>query len=335
MAASLHAQILTDGSVGVTTAVPFLTISPDSRAGGMGDLGIASSPDINSQAHNLSKYAFTKSSGGVSLSYSPWLKNISNDMSLAYLAGYYKINDKQGISASIRYFTLGDFKLTNDNNIPIGEENPYEFAFDVGYYMLLSEHFSGGIALRYIRSSAGLSVENSYPGNAFSTDIGFYYNTNSENIKYGENFSVGMSISNIGSKISYSNGASSHYLPSNIGIGTNYACNFGSLNHLSIGLEFNKLLISNTKNDISIFKEITTSIGTEYVYNEQFAMRAGYFYESPEAGNKQHITIGAGVAIGSLNLDFSYLVAIKENNPLANTLRFTLAFDFGSLKNKA
>ncbi|MFV0344816.1 MAG: type IX secretion system outer membrane channel protein PorV [Bacteroidales bacterium] len=327
--------IATDGSNRATTAVPFLSIAPDSRSGGMGDLGVATSPDVNSQAHNVAKYAFMKSVGGVSFSYSPWLRNISDDTNITYLAGYKKINDKQGISAALRYFTLGDIKLTNNDNVPMGTENLYEFSIDLGYYMQLSEHFAGGVALRYIRSSSGTSDQNVYPGNAFASDIGFYYKTSKETRDSDETFSAGISLSNIGSKISYDNGVNKHNLPTNLGLGANYGYEFNTVNNISVGLEFNKLMASDIDQDISIIKEITTSLGAEYTYNKHLAIRAGYFYESPEAGNKQYMTLGAGIAVGGFNLDFSYLVALTENSPLANTLRFTLAFDFGSLKSRA
>lgn len=364
----------TSGANVVSTAVPFLTIAPDSRAGAMGDAGVATSPDMNSQHWNPAKYAFIESDMGVALSYSPWLRNLVDDINLAYLAGFKRIDEQQVVSASLRYFSLGSITFRNGYGDLIGQQNPNEFAFDVAYSRLLSEKFSGSVALRYIRSdlTGGISSESSvetHAGNSFAADIAFYYRNEMRRNRKNSVFSAGINISNIGSKISYTDGDTKDFIPANLRLGTAYEIEMDDYNSISFALDFNKLLVptpntrSVTGEDgvivdpeydadkstiggvISSFtdapgglkeelKEITVSLGVEYWYQKQFALRAGYFHENEEKGNRKYFTAGAGFKLNVFTLDFSYLLPTQRNHPLENTLRFSLAFDFDQLSNK-
>jgi len=348
----------------VTTAVPFLRISPDARAGGMGDLGVATSPDANSQFYNLAKYPFSTSKGSIALTYTPWLKDLGlNDVYLATLAGYYKLDDVQAISGSLRYFSLGNIQFTDNFGNDLNSFRPREFAIDGGYSRILSEHLSLGVALRYINSNlAGGQAINgvSYKaGSAVAGDVGLFYTTNPDQSS-GWNF--GLALTNLGSKIGYTTDATQKdFIPANFAIGANYSKSFQEVHKISFGLDIHKLLVPtppalgdsaglakyhNTGVVESWFsswadapggfseelKEFYFSVGAEYTYNNQFSVRTGYFYENPTKGNRQYFTMGAGVKYNIFGLNFSYLIPSGSGvnrNPLSNTLRFSLIFDLG------
>lgn len=366
-------QSSTSGANVVSTAVPFLTIAPDSRAGAMGDAGVATSPDMNSQHWNPAKYAFIESDLGVALSYSPWLRNLVDDINLAYLSAFKRIDEQQVVSASLRYFSLGGITFRNEYGELQGQQNPNEFAFDVAYSRLLSEKFSGSVALRYIRSdlTGGMPVGGveSHAGNSFAADIAFYYRDEMRHNRKNSVFSAGVNISNIGSKISYTDGETKDFIPANLRLGTSYEMELDDYNSLNFALDLNKLLVPTPDTEsltdengvivgggfsedksviggiISSFsdapggfkeelQEITVSLGVEYWYQKQFALRAGYFHENENKGNRKYFTAGAGFKLNVFTLDFSYLFPTQRNHPLENTLRFSLAFDFDQLSSK-
>lgn len=351
----------TTGANTITSGVPFLTIAPDSRAGAMGDVGAATSPDVNSQHWNAAKYAFTESEMGIALSYTPWLRNLVSDINLAYLVGYKKLDDRQTISSSLRYFTLGDIQFMDKNGYATGNQSPNEFAIDMGYTRLLSEKFSGAVALRYIRSdlTGGQTVNDveTHAGNSFAADVSFYYQNQFRMNRKNSTIAAGINISNIGSKISYTDGETKDFIPTNLKLGVSYKTEMDRYNTITFAFDVNKLLIPTPDTtDVDIFagsgsskspiagifssfadapggmkeelRELTFSVGSEYWYNKQFAIRAGYFYEDPTKGNRKYFTAGAGLKMNVFALDFSYLLPVAQNNPLANTLRFTLSFDF-------
>ncbi len=351
----------TTGANTITTGVPFLSIAPDSRAGAMGDAGVATSPDVNSQHWNPAKYAFAESEMGIGLSYTPWLRNLVSDINLAYLVGYKRLDDQQTMSASLRYFSLGDISFMSEYGDPTGQQSPNEFAFDIGYTRLLSDNFSGAVALRYIRSdlTGGQLVHGAetHAGNSFAADVAFYFQKEIRVNRKNSIFSSGINISNIGSKISYTDGETKDFIPTNLKLGVAYKTEIDRYNTITIAFDANKLLVptpdttdvdiitglGSSKSPIAgIFtsftdapggmseelKEINLSAGVEYWYNNQFAIRAGYFYEDVNKGNRKFFTAGAGLKMNVFALDFSYLLPVAQNNPLANTLRFTLSFDF-------
>lgn len=373
----------------ITTAVPFLLIGPDSRSGAMGDAGVAISPDVNAQHWNASKLAFTEKEMAVSLSYSPWLRQLVDDMQLAYLAGYMKLNKTSTLGASLRYFSLGDILFTDDRGEAIRPFRPAEFALDVSYSLQLSSRFSGGLTARWINSNltggVGVGGADSKAANAFAVDLSAYYRN--EDFSLGDKdgtLAFGLSISNIGNKISYSNTAQRDFLPTNLRLGGAMKLDLDEFNSVAIVYDANKLLVpspalydQNTgevlagrDDDVGVaagifgsftdapgrplreedgtvivengqakiesgsvlqeeLREINHSIGLEYWYAEQFAVRGGYFHEHPTKGNRQFFTIGAGFRYNVFGLDLSYLIPTEQRNPLANTLRFTLrvAFD--------
>lgn len=362
----------------VQTGVNSLGIAPDARGASMGDLGAATDPDANSQYWNPSKYAFAYSQGAVSLSYTPWLRKLVNDIFLANLAGYWKLgsDDNQAISASLRYFSLGEV-TTNGPGGEAGQTlNPYEMSIDVGYSRKLSEKFSMGVVFRYIYSDLGFS--DSYAGDqstgasAFSADISGYYTTYPIIGRNECQWSWGWNISNIGTKVSYNNGENPAFLPTNLRLGTSFTFPLADYHNLSLNLDLNKLLVptrprrkdyaDDTDGEIAyidalenwenmspitgIFKsfsdapggfkeelkEITYSLGAEYSYNQQFFLRAGYFYQNESKGNLQYFGIGAGFALNVLRLDASYMLATAQTSPLDQTLRFTLTFDMDGLR---
>ncbi len=373
----------------ITTAVPFLLISPDSRSGSMGDAGVAVSPDANAQHWNSAKLAFSEEEMAVSLSYSPWLRQLVDDMSLVYLSWYKKVSKTSAVGASLRYFTLGDITFTDNNGQVIRPFRPAEFALDVSYSLQLSDKFSGGITARWINSNltGGVNVggSDSKAANAFAVDIaGFYKN---DDISFGDKdgeLAFGMVISNIGNKISYTNTAQRDFLPTNLRLGTAITIDLDQYNSISFAYDANKLLVPTppiynptdgtqiiagrdpdvgvaagmfgsftdapgspvydeqgnfeivdgelTVKDGSVFREelreINHSVGMEYWYADQFAVRGGYFYEHPTKGNRQYFTVGAGFRYNVFGLDLSYLIATTQRNPLANTIRFTLSLRF-------
>lgn len=358
----------TTGANTILTGVPFLTIAPDSRAGAMGDAGVASTPDMNSQHWNPAKYAFIDSEMGVALSYTPWLRNLVDDINLAYLVGYKRLDDLQTISASLRYFSLGDISFMSDYGDFQGQQSPNEFAIDVAYTRLLSDHFSGSVAMRYIRSDlTGGQLVNGVPstaGNSYAADIAFYYQNEMRVNRKESVFSAGINISNIGSKISYTDGQTKDFIPTNLKLGVGYQTEMDQYNTIGFYFDINKLLVptpstdsvdiveggfSDDKSVISgIFssfgdapgglkeelQEISYAVGAEYWYNKQFALRVGYFYENENKGNRKFMTAGAGLRLNVFALDFSYLIPTVRNHPLENTLRFTLSFDFESFNNQ-
>jgi hypothetical protein len=364
--ANAQKKTSTTGANTITTGVPFLTIAPDSRAGAMGDAGVATSPDANSQHWNPAKYAFTESEMGIALSYTPWLRNLVSDINLAYLAGFKRLDDRQTVSASLRYFSLGDISFMSEYGDPTGQQSPNEFAIDMGYTRLLSDNFSGSVAIRYIRSdlTGGQTVGGveSHAANDFAADVAFYYQNQIRMNRKNSTIAAGINISNIGGKISYTDGETKDFIPTNLKLGVSYKTELDRYNTITFAFDANKLLVptpdttktgdiltglGSSKSVVSgIFssfsdapggmkeelKEITFSVGAEYWYNKQFALRAGYFYEDPTKGNRKFFTAGAGLKMNVFALDFSYLLPVAQNNPLANTLRFTLSFDFEAFK---
>ncbi|WP_462249948.1 type IX secretion system outer membrane channel protein PorV [Ferruginibacter sp.] len=345
----------------VTSAVPFLRISPNIRSAGMGDAGIATSADVNSGALNLAKLPFSTSKGGVGVTYTPWLRDLSvPDVFLASLAGYYKLDDLQTVSASLRYCNLGSVEFTNDQAQYLLTYRPREFAFDAGYSRKLSAKNGIGIALRYINSNlAGTVGSTNYKSaSAVAGDIHFYHTGTKEN---GEGFSWGAALSNLGSKISYTSDANSKdFIPANLGLGAAYTKVIDEDNKITFAVDLNKLLVPTppaTGDSAGIAKyrtqgvvsswfksfgdapgkgseeiqEINASLGLEYWYNNQFAFRAGYFYENPNKGNRKYLTVGAGLKYNVFGIDFSYIFPSgsgTNRNPLSNTYRFGLVFDF-------
>lgn len=352
----------------ITTGVTSLSITPDARGASMGDLGAATEPDVNSQFWNPSKYAFAYSRAGVSLSYTPWLRKIVNDIYLANLSGYYKVggNDNQAVSASLRYFSLGEVMATDGEGAMLSTINPFEMSVDLGYSRKLSEKFSMGVALRYIYSDLGYSDMNTgdqtSSASAFAADISGYYTTFPVIGRNECQWSLGFNLSNIGSKVSYNKGNDPAYLPANLKIGTAFTFPLADYNNLTLALDANKMLVPakprladyedalayddalqewKDKSSISgIFdsfsdnfaKRITYSVGAEYAYNQQFFLRGGYYYESKYAGNRQYFGLGAGFSLNVLKIDASYMIATAQNSPLDQTLRFTLSFDMDGIK---
>ena len=363
----------------IQTGVTSLGIAPDARGASMGDLGAATDPDCNSQFWNPSKYAFAYSQGGVALSYTPWLRKLVNDIFLANLAGYWKIGsqDNQALSASLRYFSLGEVTSTNGGDDITQSLNPYEMSFDVGYSRKLSEKFSMGVVFRYIYSDLGFS--DSYAGDqstgasAFSADIAGYYTTYPMIGRNECQWSWGWNISNIGTKVAYNNGKNPAFLPTNLRLGTSFTFPLADYHTLAINLDLNKLLVParprqadydvNTPEgqaeyidaltkweDMSPFtgifksfsdapggmkeefREITWSLGAEYSSNQQFFLRAGYFYANEFKGNRQYFAAGAGFSLNVVRLDASYMLATAQSSPLDQTLRFTLTFDMDGLR---
>jgi hypothetical protein len=345
----------------VTSAVPFLRITPDARSGGMGDVGIATSPDANSNFSNLAKTPFNKSKFGVALNYVPWLRDLAvNDVYLASLAGFYKVDDNSAITASLRYFSLGSIEFTDFSGSYLSTYRPREFAFDLGYSRKLSAKGSLGLAIRYINSSLAKGDYNgeSYKAaSAVAADLHYYHHGAKEN---GQGFNWGITLSNLGSKISYTGKADQKdYIPANLGIGGAYTKVFDEDNKITFALDLHKLMVP-TPGDTSAaalakyrsqsipsswiksfgdapdgineeIEEINASLGLEYWYNNQFAFRAGYFYENPAKGNRKFFSVGAGLKYSVFGLNFAYLFPSGSGttrNPLSNTYRFGLVFDF-------
>ena len=345
----------------ITTAVPFLRISPDARAGAMGDMGIATSPDANSSFWNQAKIPFNLTKSAISLNYTPWLQSIGlNDVYLASISGYTKLDELQAVSASLRYFNLGNIQFTDNQGNELQTGRPREFAFDLGYSRKLSDNLGLGIALRYINSNlaSGQNVNGSTykTGNSVAGDISLFHDGSAGNTKSGLNW--GIALSNLGSKISYTNNASQKdYIPANMGLGIAYNKVFDESNKITFGLDINKLLVPTppsstdsaglasyySKSVVSSWfssfggapfsekvKEFQISAGAEYTYNDQFAFRTGYFYENPLKGNRQYFTVGAGLNYSWFGINLSYLIpsgAGTTRNPLSNTLRFGFIFN--------
>ncbi len=363
---SAEAQSATNDISVVTTAVPFLRISPDARSGGMGDVGIATAPDAYSGFWNLGKIPFATSKTTAGATYTPWLTDLGlNDVYLLTLAGYHQLDELQALSLGVRYFSLGSIQFTDALGNPLNNFRPREFAIDGGYSRKLSEKDGLGIALRYISSDlAGGTVNGiSYKkGTSVAGDLHYFHNGLNEN---GDGINWGATLSNLGAKISYTSDASQKdFIPANLGLGAAYTKVFDADNKLSFALDLNKLLVPTppdvgdsaglvdyrSKGVVSSWlssfgdapgggseelKEVTASIGAEFWYKNQFAFRAGYFYESPQKGNRKYFTLGAGLNYNMFGLNFSYLLPSGNGinrNPLSNTLRFTLSFDFDDAK---
>ena len=357
----------------VTTAVPFLRISPDARAGGMGDMGVATAPDANSSFYNISKTIFNPSKGGVAVTYTPWLKDLGlNDVYMATLAGYYKFADDQAISGGLRYFSLGNIQFTDAAGNNLNTFRPREFAFDLGYSRKLSEKFGVGLGLKYIYSNLAGNVpttgQSFKAGTTVAGDISAFYNNQNE---AGQGLAAGLSLSNLGGKIAYtSNADQKDFIPANLSLGTMYTKVMDESNKLAFGIEVNKLLVPTPPVDANgnitdstalvnyrsksvvgswfrsfgdapggfkeELKEFQVSIGAEYSYNNQFSVRAGYFYEDKTKGNRKYFTMGVGVKYNIFGLNFSYLLPSgsgTNRNPLSNTLRFSLLFDLDGASN--
>ena len=357
-------------------AVISQTIAPDARSAGMGDIGAATDPDFNSQYWNPAKYPFCISKAGVSLNYTPWLRQLVNDIDLAYLSGYYRIGDYAAISGSLRYFSLGEVytDYENENAMTV---KPYEMSLDVGASLMLSENFSIAAALRWLYSDLRYDyTEDASPASAFAADLACYYQ-NYLNIGQREcQLGLGMNISNVGSKITYFGDDRSQFLPANLRLGASLMIPVDEYNRFTIAADANKLLVpmaptedmwkandpDGTKygsleayaqekyNDISsisgIFKsfsdapggfkeeldEVQWSVGAEYVYHDQFSLRAGYHHESENKGNRTYFTVGGGFRMNVFSLDVGYVIATAKSNPLDQTLRFTLSFDMDGIK---
>ena len=345
----------------IITAVPSLSIAPDARGGGMGDIGAATDADVNSQYWNPSKYVFMDSEVGFSLSYTPWLRQLVTDIDLAYLAGYWKFNENQAVSASLRYFSLGDIQLMNELGIHVTDAHPNEFTFDGAYSLLLSEKLSGSVALRLIYSDLNNGINfgggsDMYPGLAVAADVSAYYKQPMEFPTGKGNLSFGMNISNIGSKISYDEFETSNFIPTNLRLGTSFNYPIDDYQKISINADVNKLLVptpdgtsdfNNMSPITGIFRsfndapggfseemrEIMWSLGAEYAYNNQFFVRGGYYNESQYKGNRKYFTAGAGFKLNVFQLDAAYVISTSQSNPLDQTLRFSLSFDLFGLKN--
>ena len=356
----------------VNYAVVSQTIAPDARGGGLGDVGAATDPDVNSQYWNPAKYPFCISRAGVALNFTPWLRSLVNDMNLAYLAGYYRIGDHSAVSSSLRYFNLGKV-YTSYEGAESGEGttiNPYEMSLDVAYSLMLSETFSLSAALRWIYSDMRFDErEDNSPASAFAADIAAYYQ-NYINIGQREcQLGIGLNISNIGSKIKFSGNEYSEFLPANLRLGASLMIPIDEYNRLTIAADANKLLVPTVPkqeegednseyedrvhreyNDISairgVFKsfgdapggfkeelqEIYYGVGAEYTYNDKFSLRAGYHHEAENKGNRKYFTVGAGFKMSVFQLDAGYVVATAKSNPLDQTLRFSLTFDMDGIK---
>ncbi len=359
-----------------TTAVPFLTIAPDARSGGMGDAGVSSSPDVYSLYWNPAKYAFEDKDFGVGIGYVPWLRGLVNDIGLASITGFKKFGDRQAIALSLRYFSMGDVMFTNDQGVELGEVKPNEWAIDATYARKFSPSFSGAVAGRFIYSNLVpvKYIEDVRPGTSVAADVSLYYHKELE-IKglTSSLFCFGLDISNIGSKISYkSSSITSDFIPTNLRLGPSFTMDVDEYNRLTLMVDFNKLLVptppiyatdtlGNPLNGVIAkgknpnvspitgmiqsfydapgglkqeLAEWTISPAIEYWYNKLFSLRAGYFYENVTEGDRKFFTIGAGLRYNVFGLDFSYLIPVKNNNPLQNTMQFTLVFDFDKAENK-
>ncbi|MBX7140610.1 MAG: type IX secretion system outer membrane channel protein PorV [Chitinophagales bacterium] len=346
----------------INTAVPFLRIAPDARAGAMGDAGLALTPDANSIFWNTAKIAFSEKQTAAAVTYTPWLRELVNDIYLASLGGYYKFNESQGLTFGLRYFSLGSITFTDASGNTLGDFNPREFCVDAGYSRKLSQYFSTGLNLGYVYSNLaqGYSVNNVpiKAGQAVKADISFFFH---HPAKFGKKikgeYNIGTSIANIGNKITYTESAENKdFLPTNLGLGGGISFEFDEYNKLTIDMDFNKLLVptpdssGDYKNKSTIegifssftdapggfqeeMREITISSGAEYWYKDLFSVRGGYFYENKYKGGRQFLTAGLGIKYNVFGLDFSYLIPTSsQKNPLDNTLRFTLYFNFDQLK---
>jgi hypothetical protein len=358
----------------ITTAVPFLNFAPDSRHSGMGDVGVATTPDANSGHWNSGKLAFIKDDLGFSLSYSPWLGNLVNDMSLSYLTGFKRIDENSAFAFDLRYFNMGDIQLTDGMGNTLGEFNPRDIAIGGTYSRKLSQNLGLGISARFIHSNLSGNLSSAggaeaRAGISVGADIGLYYQKPIFIGSKDGTWSWGMAITNIGPKITYNSAEDLDFIPTNFRIGTAYSINLDPLNSLTFALDFNKLMVPTpplyaTNEDGTLktdengnliieagrdpnralisgmfgsfsdapdgfseeLREFTISFGVEYMYNQKFALRTGYFYENPSKGGRRYFTMGLGIDLEKVGFDFSYLVPQVQNHPLAETLRFSLLY---------
>ncbi len=354
----------------VNSSVTSQTIAPDARAAGMGDVGAATDADVNSQYWNPAKYPFAISRAGVALNYTPWLRQLVNDMDVAYLAGYYRIGDYSAVSASMRYFSMGEVYMdghTDDNSMTI---SPYEMSLDVAYSLMLSEKFSIAAGVRWIYSDLTFNFsDDTAPGSAFAADLAAYYQ---DYLNIGQRecqLGLGLNISNVGSKITFGGDDHSYFIPTNLRLGASLKIPVDEYNRVTIAADANKLLVPtypkqrdgestedyqrrmedeywNVSSISGIFKsfsdapngfseelqEVNWSVGAEYEYNDKFFLRAGYHHESENKGNRKYFTVGAGFKMKVFSLDAGYVVATAKSNPLDQTLRFTLSFDMDGIK---
>lgn len=368
----------------VTTAVPFLQISPDARAAGMGDIGVATSPDANSIHWNIGKLAFIGldkrnriidgKNSGVSLSYTPWLRQLVPDVSLSYLSFYSRLNEVSAVSFSLRRFSFGQINFTDVNGSSLGSFNPSETAIDGGYSTRLSDKFSIGVALRYINSNLtggrGVSGTPTKAGNSLAGDVGVFYKSKKEISGDDVFYTIGASISNLGSKISYlGTNEDADFIPTNLRVGTAWTFDLDEYNKLTLSLDLNKLLVPTPpvydtaldqngkqviafgqRSDVTVlqgvfqsftdapggakeeFREIIWNAGAEYWYQDQFAVRTGYFHEAATKGNRKYATVGVGIKYNVLTFDAAYLIPFQQRHPLQNTFRYTLTFDLNAFK---
>ena len=351
----------------VEHAVISQTIAPDARSAGMGDVGAATDPDVNSQYWNLAKYPFCISRAGIALNYTPWLRQLVNDIDMAYVAGYYRIGDYSALSGSLRYFSLGEVFTSETSDITV---KPYEMSLDVAYSRMLSETFSLGVGLRWMYSDLRYDYsEDSKPASAFAADVALYYNNY---IMLGQRecqLGFGLVASNIGSKISYYGDEESQFIPANLRLGASLMVPVDEWNRFSFSADANKLMVptvprqevdesnsdyqdrvrreySDVGSISGMFKsfsdapggfkeeleEVQWSVGGEYTYHDQFSIRAGYHHESESKGNRKYFTVGGGFRMNVFSLDVGYVIATGQSNPLDKTLRFTLAFDMDGIK---
>jgi len=356
------AQLINNGGSGVNTngssqasaiqtAVPFLLITPDSRSGAMGEAGVALTPDANANFWNPAKLAFVEATDNVSVNYSPWLRSLIPDVTLSYLGYAHKLDERNTIGASIRYFNVGTIQAYDNLQNFQGNFISSEYSIDASFARTFGEDFSIGLTARYIRSnlSNGYSASGvtAKPGNALAADVSLFYKTPAQQFGKDAIFSFGANISNIGTKISYSNNGTKYFLPTNLKIGIADMINIDDVNSFTFAFDLNKLLVPTRPNsDVSVpsgvfgsfsdasfkeeLQEISFSPGVEYWYNKLFALRAGYLYQNPNKGGLHYLTLGTGFKYQDFAFDFSYIAASQQSSPLANTLRFTLSANFGS-----
>jgi len=354
----------------VTSAVPFLRIVPDARGGGMGDVGIATSTDPNGMHYNPSKLAFADKNVAISATYTPWMRNLGlQDVYLAYLSAYKRIDNFQTVGLSLRYFSLGSIEFTDQNGESLGQGNPNEFEVEGAYARKLSDNFSAAVGAKFIYSNLanGQTVPGTSneikPGIAGAADLSMTYKAPIKFTKNKSDFTLGVAISNLGSKITYTNSNQRDFIPTNLGVGLAWRFHLDDYNTITFTSDFNKLLVPTPtpetdldENDIPDYKElssvrgvfksfgdapggfseelkeITVGLGAEYWYDDQFSVRMGYFHENYSKGNRKYFSVGLGVKYNIFGLNFSYLVpTTNQRNPLDNTLRFSLLFDFDAL----
>ncbi len=360
----------TERQMTITTAVPFLLIAPDARGGSMGETGVASEPDVNSMHWNPAKFAFLDKGFGVAASYTPWLSDVVDDIGLGYVTGYYKLDKMQAVSASLRYFSLGEITFTDNDGGVRGIYKPNEFTINLAYSRMLTRKLSAGLAAKFIYSNLTQGqtsgTTTTKPGTSVAVDASIYYKTELRMRSVRDAwFAFGVNISNIGAKISYTDTGEKDFIPTQLRFGPAFTFDLDRYNSFSINADIAKLLVPTPpvrdKNDSILsgkddnvgiiqgmfqsfydapdgfseeLKEFTWALGAEYWYNKQFAVRAGYHHESADKGDRQFVTFGAGLRYNVFGLDFSYLVSLTNKSPLDNTLRFTLVFDFDAFKSQ-